>query len=73
VRETLTLQGQEFAAVAASAQIVVAVRDSQADGDTTLWYIDNDATAALAATEVTLVGTLTNFNTVLVDGNILNR
>lgn len=58
--------------IAANGEAVVAVRDTQVNGDTTLWYVDNDATAALVATEITLVGTLVDFNTVLVDGNILN-
>jgi hypothetical protein len=73
VTEVLALfgAGQEFGAVGINSQIVVAIRDTQVGGDTTLWYIDNDATAALAATEVTLVGTLSNFNTALIDGNIL--
>lgn len=56
----------------ANAEFVIAIRDTQVDGDTTLWFIDNGDNTALASSEITLVGTLTDYNTALVDGNILN-
>ncbi|MDB4004087.1 hypothetical protein N9513_06370 [Gammaproteobacteria bacterium] len=61
--------GQAFETVAASADVVVIVRDTT-NNETQIWYVDNDATAVVATGEVTLVGTLTGFSSAFVDLNI---
>ena len=63
--------GQALQTAGASHNYVVVVRDTT-NNETKIFYVDADSNAsnAVAASEVTLVGTLSGYSTVLADANI---
>ena len=61
--------GFVFAQATANTNMILAVQGAE---DTSIYYIENDADAAIAADEVSLVGVLDGYNTGLVDANIVD-
>lgn len=61
--------GKPFAALAGNEDIVLLIQDNT-NGNTNVWYVDNDATAAVIAGECVQVATLQGFTATVADANI---
>ncbi|UCE59814.1 MAG: hypothetical protein JSU63_20520 [Phycisphaerales bacterium] len=64
--------GRPFAVGVADMELVLIIQDTQTDGSSIIWYIENDASATVTAEECATVATLAGFHGTITDENIKN-